>query len=201
VLSAVGEISEPAIARMFGETFSVGVVSSSMPIRDVEWFSEGKENGVLFSNRGANGIDGVISTAIGIAQSLRTSIGVYLGDLAFLHDGTALIGLKNRNLALRIVVVDNSGGGIFSFLPQATQVNKDVFENLYGTPHGADIALLARAHGIEVLEPNSLSELSAAMQGSGTAVILLKTNRESNVSIHEQLHTAIVSSVDAITNA
>ena len=201
VLSEVGEVSDPAIARMFGETFSVGVVSSSMPIRDVEWFSEGKENGVLFSNRGANGIDGVISTAIGIAQSLRTSVGVYLGDLAFLHDGTALIGLKNRNLNLRIVVVDNSGGGIFSFLPQATQVNKDVFENLYGTPHGADIALLARAHGIEVLEPKSLGELSAAMQGSGTAVILLKTNRVSNVSIHEQLHTAIASSVDAITNS
>jgi 2-succinyl-5-enolpyruvyl-6-hydroxy-3-cyclohexene-1-carboxylate synthase len=102
---------------------------------------------------------------------------------------------------LRIVVVDNSGGGIFSFLPQATQVNKDVFENLYGTPHGVDIAQLAAAHGITVIEPKSLSELSAAMQSSGTAVILLKTNRESNVSIHEQLHTAIASSVDAITNA
>jgi 2-succinyl-5-enolpyruvyl-6-hydroxy-3-cyclohexene-1-carboxylate synthase len=201
VLSAVGEVSDPGIARMFGETFSVGVVSSSMPIRDVEWFSEGKENGVLFSNRGANGIDGVISTSIGIAQSLRTPVGVYLGDLAFLHDGTALIGLKTRNLNLRIVVVDNSGGGIFSFLPQATQVNKDVFENLYGTPHGVDIAQLAAAHGITVIEPKSLSELSAAMQGSGTAVILMKTNRESNVSIHEQLHTAIASSVDAITNA
>ena len=200
-LSALKEISEPAIARLFAETFSVGMVSSSMPIRDVEWFSEGKENGVLFSNRGANGIDGIISTSIGIAQSLRTPIGVYLGDLAFLHDGTALIGLKTRNLNLRIVVVDNSGGGIFSFLPQASQVNKDVFENLYGTPHGADIAMLARAHGIEVLEPKSLSELSAAMQGSGTVVILLKTNRESNVSIHEQLHTAIASSVDAITNS
>ena len=99
------------------------------------------------------------------------------------------------------MVVDNSGGGIFSFLPQATQVNKDVFENLYGTPHGADIALLVRAHGIEVFEPKSLGELSAAMQGSGTAVILLKTNRESNVSFHEQLHTAIASSVDAITNS
>jgi hypothetical protein len=60
---------------------------------------------------------------------------------------------------------------------------------------------LAAAHGITVVEPKSLSELSTAMQGSGTAVILLKTNRENNVSIHEQLHTAIASSVDAITNA
>lgn len=201
VLSVVGEVSDPAIARMFGESFSVGVVSSSMPIRDVEWFSAGKENGVLFCNRGANGIDGVISTAIGIAQSLRTSIGVYLGDLAFLHDGTALIGLKNRGLNIRIVVVDNSGGGIFSFLPQASQVDEDVFENLFGTPHSADIAMLARSHGIEVLEPKSLSELGTAMQGVGTAVILMKTNRQRNVTIHEQLHSAIASSVDAITNA
>jgi len=201
VLSAEGEVSDPAIARMFGETFSVGVVSSSMPIRDIEWFSKGKENGVLFSNRGANGIDGVISTSIGIAQSLRTPVGVYLGDVAFLHDGSALVGLKNRNVNMRIVVADNDGGGIFSFLPQASQVEKEVFENLFGTPHGSDIAMLARAHGIEVLEPKSLSELSTAMQGSGTAVILLKTHRERNVSIHEKLHAAIASSVDAMTNA
>lgn len=201
VLSAEGEVSDPAIARMFGEIFSVGVVSSSMPIRDVEWFSKGKENGVLFSNRGANGIDGVISTSIGIAQSLRTPVGVYLGDVAFLHDGSSLVGLKNRNVNMRIVVADNDGGGIFSFLPQASQVEKGVFENLFGTPHGADIAMLARAHGIEVLEPKSLSELSTAMQGSGTAVILLKTHRERNVIIHEKLHAAIASSVDAMTNA
>ena len=201
VLSAEGEVSDPAIARMFGETFSVGVVSSSMPIRDIEWFSKGKENGVLFSNRGANGIDGVISTSIGIAQSLRTPVGVYLGDVAFIHDGSALAGLKNRNVNMRIVVADNDGGGIFSFLPQASQVEKEVFENLFGTPHGSDIAMLARAHGIEVLEPKSLSELSTAMRGSGTAVILLKTHRERNVSIHEKLHAVIASSVDAMTNA
>jgi 2-succinyl-5-enolpyruvyl-6-hydroxy-3-cyclohexene-1-carboxylate synthase len=200
-LAVIEEICEPAIARLFAETFSVGIVSSSMPIRDVEWFSGGKENGILFSNRGANGIDGVISTSVGIAQSLRTPVGVYLGDVAFLHDGSALVGLKNRNIDMRIVVADNDGGGIFSFLPQASQVNKDVFENLFGTPHGADIAMLARSHGISVIEPQSLDELSAAMQGSGTAIILLKTNRESNVRIHECLHLAIVQAVDALMNA
>jgi 2-succinyl-5-enolpyruvyl-6-hydroxy-3-cyclohexene-1-carboxylate synthase len=200
-LAAIDDICEPAIARLFAETFSVGMVSSSMPIRDVEWFSGGKENGILFSNRGANGIDGVISTSVGIAQSLRTSVGVYLGDVAFLHDGSALVGLKNRNIDMRIVVADNDGGGIFSFLPQASQVNKDEFENLFGTPHGADIAMLARSHGITVLEPQSLDELSAAMKGSGTAVILLKTNRESNVRLHERLQSAIVKAVDALTNA
>jgi len=200
-LAVIDEICEPAIARLFAETFSVGMVSSSMPIRDVEWFSGGRENGILFSNRGANGIDGVISTSVGIAQSLRTSVGLYLGDVAFLHDGSALVGLKNRNIDMRIVVADNDGGGIFSFLPQASQVNKDVFENLFGTPHGADIAMLARSHGITVIEPQSLDELSAAMEGSGTAVILLKTNRESNVRIHERLQSAIVKAVDAITNA
>jgi len=200
-LSALKEISEPAIARLFAETFSVGMVSSSMPIRDVEWFSEGKENGVLFSNRGANGIDGVISTSIGIAQSLRTPIGVYLGDIAFLHDGTALVGLNNRHLNMRIVVADNDGGGIFSFLPQAAQIEKEVFENLFGTPHGADIALLARSHGITVVEPASLDELRSAMQGSGTAIILLKTHRETNVRVHEHLHSAIAQAVDAVTNS
>ena len=172
-----------------------------MPIRDIEWFSAGKENGILFSNRGANGVDGVISTAIGIAQSLRSTIGVYLGDVAFLHDATSLVGLKSRNLNMRIVVADNDGGGIFSFLPQASQVDAGTFENLFGTPHGVDIALLARSHGITVIEPQSFEELQEAMRGDGTAIILLKTNRESNVRIHERLHLAISQAVDSFKNA
>ena len=99
------------------------VVAASMPMRDLEWF--GGAGAVAHANRGANGIDGVVATALGTALSSGAPTVALVGDIAFVHDSGALTGLAARDADLRIVVVDNDGGGIFSFLPQATELPPD----------------------------------------------------------------------------
>ena len=98
----------------------------------------------VLSNRGVNGIDGVLSTAIGVALGGGVPTVALVGDLAFLYDAGALLWSSRRELALTVVVVDNDGGGIFSFLPQAAALPKGQFERYWGTPHGADLAAIAR---------------------------------------------------------
>ncbi|MFP5320331.1 MAG: 2-succinyl-5-enolpyruvyl-6-hydroxy-3-cyclohexene-1-carboxylic-acid synthase, partial [Acidimicrobiia bacterium] len=142
-------LSEPGVARHLTRALPPGaalVTSSSMPVRDVEWFGTGRADVRHLANRGANGIDGVVSTAVGVAAAgVRTAL--LIGDVAFLHDSNGLLGLADRGLDLTIVVVDNDGGGIFSFLPQRSQLGGERFEQLFGTPHGLDLVALARAYG------------------------------------------------------
>ena len=104
--------------------------------------------GRAYANRGANGIDGVLSTALGLSLHDRPVVAL-VGDIAFLHDGGALTASAHRRADLRIVVVDNDGGGIFSFLPQASALAGERFEQLFGTPHGTDVVAVARAHGLD----------------------------------------------------
>ncbi len=122
------------------------VIGNSMPIRDLEWFYHPKKSGpeVIF-NRGANGIDGTVSTAIGASiDGLHTVL--VCGDLTFLHDSNALLSAKKHKGDLTVVVVNNNGGGIFNHLPVA---QKNVhFEKLWGTPQDTDIGKLCAAHGV-----------------------------------------------------
>ncbi|HEX7134817.1 MAG TPA: 2-succinyl-5-enolpyruvyl-6-hydroxy-3-cyclohexene-1-carboxylic-acid synthase [Iamia sp.] len=147
------------------------VVSSSMPIRDLEWYGRPRGGVTVHANRGANGIDGVLSTAVGVALGTGAPTTCLIGDVALLHDSTALIGLAARGVDLTIVVVDNDGGGIFSFLPQATTPGGAAFEELFGTPHGADVEALAAAHGV--------------------ALTHVRTDRAANVAAHRRLNAAI----------
>jgi 2-succinyl-5-enolpyruvyl-6-hydroxy-3-cyclohexene-1-carboxylate synthase len=199
VLGAHPEVTEPRLARDLVHHLPHGaalVVSSSMPIRDVEWFAEPRSRVEVHANRGANGIDGVTSTALGVALTRpgRPTVAL-LGDLALLHDASALTGLAERGCPLTLIVVDNHGGGIFSFLPQAAKLPADRFEQLFGTPQPVDLLALAAAHGITAVEVERAAELEGALAGAvssgGVRMLLARTDRRRNVEVHAELADAV----------
>ena len=114
-----------------------------------------------------------------------------VGDIAFVHDSNVLVGLGACDVDLRVVVIDNGGGGIFSFLPQATTLTGDRFEQLFGTPHGTDIVALAASHGVRSQTVDSYGALTAALNEPGPSVIRIVTDRAANVQIHDDLNTAV----------
>ena len=186
--------SEQLIAREFAKNLPIGAtlfISSSRPIRDIEGFSTPRTGVETFANRGLAGIDGNISTALGIA-SQRSSTFAVLGDLSFLHDLTGLI--QHEVINLKIFVVDNNGGGIFSTLSHR---GVEGFEEVFGTPHNLDLAKIAAAFGLETSritnQSELITELAKPVNGISLAVIEVPT-REANA---ENL-AAIFKSVDSI---
>jgi 2-succinyl-5-enolpyruvyl-6-hydroxy-3-cyclohexene-1-carboxylate synthase len=209
VLAGHPEVTEPGLARDLVRQLPHGaslLVSSSMPVRDVEWFAEPRPGLDVHANRGANGIDGVTSTALGVALARgHRPTAALLGDLAFLHDGSGLTGLAGRPCSLTIVVVDNQGGGIFSFLPQATQLSRERFEQLYGTPQAVDLHGLAAAHGLRSAEVATAADLGPALAQAtgrgGVQVLVARTDRERNVEIHAELAEAVGSALGGVLGA
>lgn len=194
-------LTEPLVARTVVDALGAEgypnnlVVSSSMPIRDVEWYTSPAADTRLYSNRGANGIDGVLATAIGVGAASGPTA-VLIGDVAFLHDASSLTALSRRGTDVRIVVVDNDGGGIFSFLPQASSVDPERFEALYGTPHGTDLPALARAHDLRVTVASGRGDLLAALAEPGPSVVVVHSDRAANVVEHRRLHEAVHRALD-----
>ncbi|MEY3691435.1 MAG: 2-succinyl-5-enolpyruvyl-6-hydroxy-3-cyclohexene-carboxylic-acid synthase [Actinomycetota bacterium] len=191
---------EPTVARRVTDTRPAGtnlVVSSSMPIRDVEWFGTVTPGVVVHSNRGANGIDGVVSTAVGVALGTGAPTTLLIGDVALIHDSNGLWGLEGRGVDLTVVVVNNDGGSIFSFLPQAAATDHDTFEMLWGTPHGVDIAHLCAAHGIAHTAVHDREGLERSLTGTGTRVIEVRTDRPANVAVHDAVNAAVAAAVTA----
>ncbi len=179
------------------------VVASSMPVRDVEAFAAPREGVDFIANRGVNGIDGFVSTALGVAAARHGSPVVALvGDLCFLHDANALVGVTRRNLDIVFVVVDNDGGGIFSFLPQASSdaVPAEVFELLFGTPHGVDLAALAAVHGVPCADVERASDLPVAVHGAiaagGVRMVRVRTEHAANVARHGAAWDAVAAALD-----
>jgi len=181
--------------------------SSSMPIRDLEWFAPRRHGAPrLFANRGANGIDGVTSTLLGVAAAAAVAgappvLGV-IGDLAFLHDLSGLVwgSLESRPPAT-LVVIDNAGGGIFNFLAYPDLLDAATFERGFGTPQSVDLARLLPALGVPVVEVDDESSFSGAVRAgidSGSFnVVLCRTERRSNVALHARISEAIVQAVEA----
>jgi 2-succinyl-5-enolpyruvyl-6-hydroxy-3-cyclohexene-1-carboxylate synthase len=163
--------------------------SNSMPIRDIDTFFFNREGGIsVHANRGANGIDGVVSTALGMSTG-NTPMYLLIGDLAFFHDLNGLLVAKKYGLDINIVVMNNNGGGIFSFLPQAS--DGTYFEELFGTPMDLDFSSTAAFYGAHYSLVKEESEFSEALKNAelhkGIKIIEVLTNREENVAIHRKL--------------
>ena len=194
-LREIPEPTEPGVARTVVAHLPDDadlVVASSMPVRDLEWF--GGRRARAHANRGANGIDGTLSTAVGRALTGPTTF-VLVGDLAFVHDANALLALTARDADVRIVVVDNDGGGIFSFLPQATTLPTERFEALFGTPLGADLVGLASGYRVRARAVASLGELVDQLAVPGPWVAVVPSDRARNVAVHDALHAAVAAAL------
>jgi 2-succinyl-5-enolpyruvyl-6-hydroxy-3-cyclohexene-1-carboxylate synthase len=193
------EPSEPRTARDVAAAVPDGgslVVASSMPLRDVESFMAPRDGLRLVANRGANGIDGFVSTALGVALSEGGPTVALSGDLSILHDQNGFLtshGRPHGPIDASFVVINNDGGGIFSFLPQARL--PEHFEELFGTPQGIDFSLLARLHGCGYTAVEKADELPGAVAGSidrgGTNLIEVRTERAPNVDLHEEIWAAV----------
>ena len=200
-------LTEPAIARSLIASASPGstiVASSSMPVREVEWWSRPRTGLRVLANRGVNGIDGVLSSALGVAASgCGGDVTALVGDLAFLYDIGVLVHAASAGIDLDIIVVDNDGGGIFSFLPQAKSQPAERFERLWGTPHRMDLVAVAGGFGVAVEDIPSIPRLESAVAGAGAKgkglrVLVAKTDRAANVAVHERLQSAVEAAVEAL---
>jgi 2-succinyl-5-enolpyruvyl-6-hydroxy-3-cyclohexene-1-carboxylate synthase len=204
VLAQQVEATEPGVVvDLFTLLDSQGIVvlSSSMPVRDAEWFAPARTGLRVLCNRGANGIDGVTSTAVGAALTSAPTA-LLIGDVAFLHDTNALLGLMARQVNLVIIVIDNNGGGIFSFLPAHDLLETERFEQLFGTPHGVDLVKLAAAHQVPAERVATRTGVQAAIAGAltrgGPRVIVVSTNRDQNLAVHRELNLAVSRAIGGI---
>ena len=189
-LRGLAELTEPGLQAALGGTYADGdlvYTASSMPVRDQESFvSSGSADVLFLANRGANGIDGVVSSGIGAAIATGRPAWVVLGDLALHHDSNGLAALRHAQEPVRFVVPDNDGGGIFEFLPQAAQVEREEFEAIFGTPLGLDPAKLAELHGIEHRVIERVSDLKG-LPRDRHLLVAANVDRRANVAVHRAL--------------
>jgi 2-succinyl-5-enolpyruvyl-6-hydroxy-3-cyclohexene-1-carboxylate synthase len=170
-------------------------VASSMPIRDVEEFTRVRPDPLrVLSNRGANGIDGTVSSAFGAAAVSPDPVVLLIGDVALAHDLGGLLAARRLDLALTIVLLNNDGGGIFHFLPVSGET--DAFEEHVATPHGLDFRLAAELYGCAYEQPTSLDALRTAVLGAassrqGTTIIEVRTDRAENLALHRRVAEAV----------
>lgn len=169
-------------------------VANSMPIRDVDSFMLNTEKNItVLANRGANGIDGLISSGMGAATS-KKPVTIIAGDLSFYHDMNGLLAAKFFQLNVTILLINNNGGGIFSFLPQSNSNNKH-FEAIFGTPLDIDFRYAAFMYGGKYAIANTNDELKELLQTShnqkGLHVIEIKTDRAENVVWHQKIWKVI----------
>ena len=175
-------------------------VASSMPVRDVEEFFAAREEGPrVMSNRGANGIDGTVSSAFGAlaAAADEGPVVLLIGDVALAHDIGGLLAASRLRLALTIVLLNNDGGGIFHFLPVAGEA--DAFEEHVATPHGLDFSRAASLYGCAFVRAETVDALRSAVEtsiaGNATTIIEVRTDREENLALHRRVAEAALAAL------
>lgn len=178
-------------------------ISSSMPVRDLDAFGAGDARDIrVMSNRGANGIDGVVSTALGASAAGRDASGgplvLVVGDLALYHDMNGLLAAKLYALDATMVVLNNDGGGIFSFLPQAA--DQTFFEQLFATPHGLAFEPVAALYGATYHRAHDSRSLRRSVEngigGGGLHLVELRTNRARNAVLHREAVAAVAAALE-----
>jgi 2-succinyl-5-enolpyruvyl-6-hydroxy-3-cyclohexene-1-carboxylate synthase len=175
--------------------------SSSMPVRDLDTFyPRGPRQICFLANRGANGIDGVVSSALGAAAARPGPAALVIGDIAFFHDMNGLLAARQHALDLTIVLINNDGGGIFSFLPQAA--HPEHFEQLFGTPHGLDFEAAAALYGASYCLPADWagfrSAVSAGLGSPGLKIVEVRTDRARNVALHRALWPKVAEALETL---
>ncbi len=196
ILGAGDAVTEPRLARDLAAALPDGALlwaASSLPIRDLDHHMAPRDGIRILASRGASGIDGTASAAIGAALAHQAAGGgpafALIGDLAFLHDAPGLItGAGEPVPDLCLVVVNNDGGGIFSLLEQAAFGGPSgPFERVFGTPHGADLRHLAAAAGLPYTRLEHPDDLAGALTGTGLRVVEARTTREGGTALRARL--------------
>ena len=188
-LAAAPDPFEPKVLAALEPALPDGAVvwmSSSMPVREVEAHFPASDKRLRFlANRGANGIDGVVSSAAGAARAGGGPTFLVIGELALLHDLGGLLAASRAGIDLTIVCVNNGGGGIFDFLPVAEQADRGHYEQHVATPSGIDLEAVAALAGMEYRLPASPAEVTSAVASPG--LVEVRTERSANVRLHREL--------------
>jgi 2-succinyl-5-enolpyruvyl-6-hydroxy-3-cyclohexene-1-carboxylate synthase len=192
--------SEPRTARDVAAALPDGsalVCAASMPVRELDWFMGARAGLRVVANRGANGIDGFVSTTLGVARAWPGPVAALAGDLSMLHDQNGLLTARSGAANATFVVINNDGGGVFSFLPQARW--RESFEDLFATPQGVDFGALAALHGLGHEAVERAAELGPALERSrragGVSLVEVRTDRVANVALHNSLWDAVAHAV------
>ncbi|MGD0862988.1 MAG: 2-succinyl-5-enolpyruvyl-6-hydroxy-3-cyclohexene-1-carboxylic-acid synthase [Candidatus Limnocylindrales bacterium] len=212
-LEGLEEPFEGAPFKALGELLPAGALlwaGSSMPVRDMDaWLPRGERALRVLANRGANGIDGVTSTALGSAAVSEGPVVLVVGDVSFLHDLGALVAARLHAVSLLVVLIDNGGGGIFSLLPQAATVAPGAglptrFEELFGTPHGIELRPIVEGFGFRYIAagaagyPDLRAVIEAELGRPGVRVVELRTDRARNARLHQAAAAAVASALAAL---
>jgi 2-succinyl-5-enolpyruvyl-6-hydroxy-3-cyclohexene-1-carboxylate synthase len=190
-----GALNEPLVARTVTAALPsdhVLFVASSMPVRDVETFAPARADAPrVLCNRGANGIDGTVASALGVAATGAPTT-LLIGDVALAYDHSALLAVGRLGLALTVVLVDNGGGGIFDFLPVSGEA--DAYEEHVATPTGLEAERIAALYGLEhrpVADAAELRALIGAAGAPGARLLHVRTDRAANVALHRRVWGAV----------
>lgn len=197
-------ITEPAVCRMISETImndSLLFIANSMPVRDMDMYASPKGKKVaVAANRGASGIDGNIATACGASRASGRACTAVIGDLAFLHDLNSLKFLPSLKNPFVLVVLNNNGGGIFSFLP--VHEHQEHFEKLFGTPHGLTFEAAAKLFVIKYVQVKKATEFvrayTSAVKRRTPTMIEILTERAVNLSTHKLLQSRLRAAISPL---